>query len=114
MQRRQLPYVVLAITVCVKDQFFGSVLKAGAQGRSVAPIVRMLNDPEFGVGARQRFEYYAGGVGTSVVNYDHLVVSGQTRQHLECVFYQQAYRPRVIEGRKENADARPVILIYHH
>jgi hypothetical protein len=114
MQCGQLPYVVLAITVCVKDQFFGGVLKAGAQGRSVAPIVRMLNDPELRVGARQRFEYNAGGVGASVVNYDHLVVSGQTRQNLERVCYQQSYRPRVIEGRKEDADARPVILIYHH
>jgi len=104
----QLAYVVLCVTVRVKDPLLGRAVKPRTQRATVAAVHRMVNYSKLRIDGLQLRQYEWGVITATIVDHDHFVV---IRQLSECSVRQHDHArdgSGIVIGRKKNANSRIV------
>ena len=102
----QLCRIILPVTIRVENELFGGGGKATAQGRPVAEIHGMRDDPEVrGVAHPHFFQNFRGGVCAAVVHDNHFEVFRYPAQRFERPREQGLQGHRVIISGKEDTEA---------
>ena len=104
-QHLQLFRIVLRIAVGVEHEILPRIRETAAQRAAVAAILRMVNDPDFGIGAGQLVGDLGRAIGAAVVDDDDLEVRRQPRGRLARGDHQARDRPAVVVGGKKHGQA---------
>src|SRR5579871_121461 len=81
-QQRQFADVILAVTIGIKDQFFGGCGKAAAQRGPIAAVNGVLDDPHpRAIFGGQSAQDRACFILAAIVDYDHFEIDRTVGQH---------------------------------